>query len=210
MDLPIGWNVGLPKRAVDGKVVVPAQTDWLQTLLGWLITAFAATLGAPFWFDLLNKVSVVRSTVKPREKSPDEASDDRRNVGPADGDRRSSRLVADTREPMQMTAVARAPAGPAVQQRHLAQIGRQTPIRGGMGVKQLGLSRLGRRPHGLLRRRLAHQERETSSGSADRGVRLGFSGAGWRIKSGRQARASGGAPDRRRGRCRRPASTRPW
>ena len=77
MDLPIGWNVGLPQQSVKGTPVLPARTDWLQTLLGWLITAFAATLGAPFWFDLLNKVSVIRSAVKPREKSPDEGSEDR-------------------------------------------------------------------------------------------------------------------------------------
>ena len=48
-----------------------------MALLGWLITALAATLGAPFWFDVLNKVMVIRSTVKPREKSPDEGSEDR-------------------------------------------------------------------------------------------------------------------------------------
>ena len=41
------------------------------------MTAFAATLGAPFWFDVLNKVMVIRSTVKPHEKSPEEASEDR-------------------------------------------------------------------------------------------------------------------------------------
>jgi hypothetical protein len=46
----------------------------LGTLAGWLITAFAVSLGAPFWFDMLNKIMVVRSTVKPREKSPEEAS----------------------------------------------------------------------------------------------------------------------------------------
>jgi hypothetical protein len=39
--------------------------DIFQPLIGWLITAFAATLGAPFWFDILNKVMVIRSTVKP-------------------------------------------------------------------------------------------------------------------------------------------------
>ncbi|KIC95494.1 hypothetical protein [Flavihumibacter solisilvae] len=44
---------------------------------GWLLTAFAATLGAPFWFDVLNKLMVVRSTVKPHEKSPEEGSEDR-------------------------------------------------------------------------------------------------------------------------------------
>ena len=34
-------------------------------------------LGAPFWFDVMNRFMVVRSTVKPKEKSPDEASVDR-------------------------------------------------------------------------------------------------------------------------------------
>ena len=42
------------------------------TILGWLLTAFAVCLGAPFWFDLLNKFMVIRSTVKPKEKSGNE------------------------------------------------------------------------------------------------------------------------------------------
>jgi hypothetical protein len=37
-------------------------TGW--TILGWLITAFAISLGAPFWFDLLNKLMQVRNSVK--------------------------------------------------------------------------------------------------------------------------------------------------
>jgi hypothetical protein len=57
------------------------ETDWRDQvathLLGWLITAFAVSLGAPFWFDLLNKIMVIRSTVKPREKSREEGSEDR-------------------------------------------------------------------------------------------------------------------------------------
>jgi hypothetical protein len=36
------------------------------------MTAFAISLGAPLWFDMLNKFIVVRSTVKPKEKSPEE------------------------------------------------------------------------------------------------------------------------------------------
>jgi hypothetical protein len=36
----------------------------------------AVSLGAPFWFDVLNKFMVVRSTVKPKEKSQTEASKD--------------------------------------------------------------------------------------------------------------------------------------
>jgi hypothetical protein len=39
-----------------------AYTGW--TFLGWLITAFAISLGAPFWFDLLNKLMQVRNSVK--------------------------------------------------------------------------------------------------------------------------------------------------
>lgn len=43
-------------------------------LVGFLITALAVSLGAPFWFDVLNQFMVVRSTVKPEEKSPQEAA----------------------------------------------------------------------------------------------------------------------------------------
>jgi hypothetical protein len=45
-------------------------------VFGWLLTALAISLGAPFWFDMLNKFIVVRSTVKPKEKSPEEKSKD--------------------------------------------------------------------------------------------------------------------------------------
>ncbi len=43
---------------------------WLGSkLVGLLITALAVSLGAPFWFDLLNKVMNIRGTgVKPEEK----------------------------------------------------------------------------------------------------------------------------------------------
>jgi hypothetical protein len=77
VNLPIGWTEGW--RAT--KSGDPWSADWWGRLaaqvFGWLLTAFAATLGAPFWFDVLNKVMVIRSTVKPHEKSPEEASEDR-------------------------------------------------------------------------------------------------------------------------------------
>jgi hypothetical protein len=57
----------------------------LPLLLGWAITAFAISLGAPFWFDLLNKFMVIRSTVKPFEKSQPEGSEDRAATKPHDG-----------------------------------------------------------------------------------------------------------------------------
>ncbi|MEO5735135.1 MAG: hypothetical protein ABIN96_14460 [Rubrivivax sp.] len=51
--------------------------SYLRMVLGWLVTAFAVMLGSPFWFDILNKFMVIRSTVKPREKSREEGSEDR-------------------------------------------------------------------------------------------------------------------------------------
>jgi hypothetical protein len=44
--------------------------------LGWLLTAMAISLGAPFWFDTLNRLMVIRSTIKPQEKSQKQKSKD--------------------------------------------------------------------------------------------------------------------------------------
>lgn len=91
--LPIGWagahflwmsadsattTDGRGARHVEAVARSPWK-DFASPLLGWLITALAATLGAPFWFDLLNKMMVVRSTVKPHEKSGEESSEDRQS-----------------------------------------------------------------------------------------------------------------------------------
>ena len=67
--LPIGW----PSTEFDANEVCPAIK---QHALGWLLTAIAVSFGAPFWFDVLNKFMVVRSTVKPKEKSGVEKSKD--------------------------------------------------------------------------------------------------------------------------------------
>ncbi|HEY8571586.1 hypothetical protein [Phenylobacterium sp.] len=57
-------------------------SSWPGIVLGWFITALAVSFGAPFWFDVLNKFMVIRSTVKPAEKSPPEGSEDRRAAAP--------------------------------------------------------------------------------------------------------------------------------
>lgn len=44
--------------------------NWLERLFGWMLTVLALSLGAPFWFDLLNKFINIRSA----GKSPDEKS----------------------------------------------------------------------------------------------------------------------------------------
>jgi hypothetical protein len=94
---PIGWSwtdkwptpgpqCGL--RGLSEDQCTLATLGWsgfLPLLLGWAITAFAISLGAPFWFDLLNKFMVIRSTVKPFEKSQPEGSEDRAATKPHDG-----------------------------------------------------------------------------------------------------------------------------
>lgn len=77
LGLPIGWQQAPPQCSI----WAPNQCfndsrDFLLKLLGWLITGIAISLGAPFWFDLLNKFMIVRSTVKPTEKSPPDKSKD--------------------------------------------------------------------------------------------------------------------------------------
>jgi hypothetical protein len=39
-------------------------------LLGWLITASAMSLGAPFWFDILKRFVSIRSAGKAPEEAP--------------------------------------------------------------------------------------------------------------------------------------------
>lgn len=81
LELPVGWDGAALDRVTAALDAARTPEGWgLLALLagGYLITAFAATLGAPFWFDVLNKIMVIRSTVKPTEKSKDEASEDRR------------------------------------------------------------------------------------------------------------------------------------
>ena len=41
----------------------------IRILIGWIIIAFGVMLGAPFWFDVLDKFMIVRSTVAPTDKA---------------------------------------------------------------------------------------------------------------------------------------------
>lgn len=78
---PLGWDRNDPRtipRVGKDDNVWRAIGAWLLKALGWVLTATAISLGAPFWFDLLNRLIVVRSTVKPTEKSPPEPSADKK------------------------------------------------------------------------------------------------------------------------------------
>lgn len=51
--------------------------DWMKKILGWLVTALAISLGAPFWFDLLKKFVNIKAAGKegnPAVNLPGEAA----------------------------------------------------------------------------------------------------------------------------------------
>ena len=48
---------------------------WWQKVFGLLITIFAVTLGAPFWFDVLSKVANLRNSIKPLKSEEKEKGD---------------------------------------------------------------------------------------------------------------------------------------
>lgn len=63
LKLPIGWP---NPRATPRPAGAPFPwRDLFHGAIGWILTAVAASLGAPFWFDVLNRIMLLRSTVKP-------------------------------------------------------------------------------------------------------------------------------------------------
>jgi hypothetical protein len=75
LGLPIGWVVH-PEDPADPRAFSDGVLPFVLKLFGLLLTGFAISQGAPFWFDLLNRFMVVRSTVKPAEKSREQPSKD--------------------------------------------------------------------------------------------------------------------------------------
>jgi hypothetical protein len=66
LPLPLGWH-SAPDDAL----------EWLTKIVGLLITALALSLGAPFWFDALNKLVRVRDS----GRSPDTSSGSKAEAG---------------------------------------------------------------------------------------------------------------------------------
>ena len=61
-----GWNFDLQDRGRTGQ----SWASWIFShLVGWIITMLALSLGAPFWFDTLNRFINIRNT----GRSPDES-----------------------------------------------------------------------------------------------------------------------------------------
>jgi hypothetical protein len=50
LGIPLGWEA------------TPKKEEWPNKIIGLLLTALAISLGAPFWFDVLSRVTNIRST----------------------------------------------------------------------------------------------------------------------------------------------------
>ncbi len=64
LNLPLGWS----KESIPNGI-----TGWVAKIVGLIFTAFAVSLGAPFWFDLLNKLSRLRGSGNVPKKSTDKS-----------------------------------------------------------------------------------------------------------------------------------------
>ena len=62
LGFPIGWS--------------QMSGPWWEHIPGWLLSAVAISFGAPFWFEVLNRVMQFRSTLKP--KLPEETEEGRK------------------------------------------------------------------------------------------------------------------------------------
>ncbi|MDB5915851.1 MAG: hypothetical protein JWR40_85 [Massilia sp.] len=103
LKLPIGWVSNPPQADKDMYLGLP-KLDWENKgevwdaltyhLLGWLITAVAATLGAPFWFDMLNKIMSIRSAGRAPEEMPKSPEVVQAPIGPGQSARQANENAA--------------------------------------------------------------------------------------------------------------------
>jgi len=89
LQLPIGWDDPVAAAESNASLRLISDTGddwpgpiwapggvqrWLQAAnrhsIGWLLTILAVSMGAPFWFDTLNRIMSVRTAGKAPEESP--------------------------------------------------------------------------------------------------------------------------------------------
>jgi hypothetical protein len=59
--IPLGWR---------GDAVPDGRGELAMAIVGWILTILAISLGAPFWFDTLSRLSRLRSSGKPETPLP--------------------------------------------------------------------------------------------------------------------------------------------
>jgi hypothetical protein len=72
--LGLGWQIekrGGLKKSIN--IEFNNLMDGILKIIGWIITALALSLGAPFWFDTLKRVINIKNEIKGKEKSEDGA-----------------------------------------------------------------------------------------------------------------------------------------
>ena len=62
LDIPIGWTKSNIPKGTNGCLY--CFLLWLLKLLGILLTALATSLGAPFWFDILTRVTPLKKSTE--------------------------------------------------------------------------------------------------------------------------------------------------
>ena len=97
LSIPIGWvSKGTSQDVKYGQIrptgIWEARDRFLQHIVGWLLTALAATLGAPFWFDTLNRIISIRSSGKAPEERPKPPKEVSLPVEPGQSHREADRL----------------------------------------------------------------------------------------------------------------------
>jgi hypothetical protein len=69
---PIGWSFARYEDQPESSHLPQTIMGWLLKLLGLAFTALAVSLGAPFWFDTLNRLITIRSSGDPPQGVSDE------------------------------------------------------------------------------------------------------------------------------------------
>ncbi|MFI5134441.1 MAG: hypothetical protein ACHQD9_01180 [Chitinophagales bacterium] len=72
--IPLGWTAPEYKLFLNSngnKNSTPGSFIFfiIMKIVGWTVTVFAVSLGAPFWFDVLGKVANLRNSIKPEKAS---------------------------------------------------------------------------------------------------------------------------------------------
>jgi hypothetical protein len=74
---PLGWDRDDRRKVPRWSQFSPPQWDrfvaeWVLKFFGWVVTAIAISLGAPFWFDILNRISPLRPSAKSSQQNSPE------------------------------------------------------------------------------------------------------------------------------------------
>ena len=62
VSLPLGWNPSnLDQQAREEWTIGKSYIPYVKRIFGWILSAIAIAMGAPFWFDLMSRVINVRN-----------------------------------------------------------------------------------------------------------------------------------------------------